>query len=160
MVHTSSLSLPLALSLLGALASSSTSSASPTTQHQEAGSSSKQAYRYALAKRSRSFQDANGLFDVSAFQKEKEMVAQKYAHSNARYRRNLEQGKVKVRSRRSHTIQEEEQPVYDMATRQYIHTGSRSRQSKRQSSSSSSGTTGSVELTDCKCVFHHVSFAP
>lgn len=151
MVHTSSLSLPLALSLLGALASSSTSSASPTTQQQqEAGSSnSKQAYRYALAKRSRSFQDANGLFDVSAFQKEKEMVAQKYAHSNARYRRNLELGKVKVRSRRRLNDEEERQPVYDMATRQYIHTDPRSRHSRRQSSSSS-GTTGSVELTDCK----------
>ena len=119
---------------------------------QEAGTSSnsnKQAFKFALNKRSRSFQDANGMFDVSAFEKEKEMVAQKYAHSNARYRRNLEEGKVKVRSRQKRNTEEE--PVYDMAKREYIYTSSSRNHHQQHSKRQSSGTTGSVELIDCEC---------
>lgn len=71
------------------------------------------------------------------------MVAHKYAHSNARYRRNLVQGKVRMRSRRDERSSPAE--VYDVARRQYVH---QDHHTKRQSSSS--GTTGSVELTDCK----------
>lgn len=147
-----STSVPL-LALLAVLSSSATSStsASPTQPQEAGGSSSKQAYRYALGKRARTFADASGMFDVSAFQQEKDMVVHKYAHANARYRRNLEQGKVHVRSRRAE--RSEPLPVYDVSKREYV--GS-SRLLKRQNSSS--GSTGSVELIDC--VFQHFLLLP
>lgn len=140
-------SLPLALLVLSSTASASPLQADQQQQQPEASTSTstnKQAFRYALAKRSRTFADANGMFDVSAFQKEKEMVAQKYAHSNAKYRRNLELGKVKLRRRSAQQLE----PVYDYARRDYIGEASSSSSphihSKRQSSS------GAVELTDCR----------
>lgn len=93
------------------------------------------------------------------------MVAQKYAHSNARYRRNLQAGLVrsssnsnnsnsnKSRMRRSTAQQQpqSEQILYDIARRQYVGADGQSiiphhnTLSKRQS-----GTSGSVELTDCE----------
>lgn len=130
------------LAILAVLASAAPStSASPMHEERQGASTSKQAHRFNLAKRSRSFADANGMFDVAAFQQEKEMVAHKYAHSNARYRRNLDQGMVNPPSRR----RSEPAPVYDVAKREYMHHS----HSKRQSSSSG-GTTGAVELTDCE----------
>lgn len=146
--------LTLPLALLAVLSTSTTSSSASPMQPPESSSTSKQAHRYTLSRRSRTFADEHGMFDVSAFQQEKEMVAHKYAHSNARYRRNLEQGRVRLRSRRRDE-RSTPSPVYDVAKRQYVDEHHHHHHSKRQSSSSG-GSTGSVELIDCK---HETSVA-
>ena len=122
--------LPLSLFVL-TLASTSArpAAAAAPSQAEEAGF-----HTYNLARRGRMFTDGNGMFDTSAFKAEKEHVANKYAHSNARYKRNLEEGRsrairTKKRSRRSRI------EPFDIAKQSLA---------RRQNS----GGSGSVELID------------
>jgi len=85
-------------------------------------------HTFQLAKRGRTFADENGIFNPTLFAEDADLIASKYRHGNARYKRNLEQGKVQQRKRSSVV-----QPVHDIAVQ------------KRQSSG---GSKGSVELID------------
>lgn len=93
---------------------------------------------FGVAKRSRTFTDANGMFDSTAFQQDKEALARKYGHANAVYNRKRSEGKLTKRE----PIPAEQ--LHDVAR------SSRKRAplERRQNSTSSGGSKGAVELTD------------
>ncbi|CAD6586459.1 MAG: hypothetical protein CYPHOPRED_003543 [Cyphobasidiales sp. Tagirdzhanova-0007] len=91
-------------------------------------------HTYQLARRGRSFADHAGVFDPTALAADRDRVASKYAHSNARYKRNLHQGRLPPKQPRRRSSLNTPAP-YDVS--QHL--------SRRQSSSAGSG---SVPLTD------------
>ena len=93
-------------------------------------------HTYQLARRGRSFADHAGVFDPTALAADRDRVASKYAHSNARYKRNLHQGRLPPKQPRRRSSLNTPAP-YDVS--QHL--------SRRQSSSAGSG---SVPLTDCQ----------
>ena len=115
---------------LAVLALASVAAASPAPLAQSSNGNT--VHTYQLGKRGRSFADENGIFNPKLFAEDADHVASKYRHGNARYKRNLAQGKVQPRKRSSVV-----HPVHDVAMQ------------KRQSGTSK----GSVELIDCALDF-------
>lgn len=89
-------------------------------------------HTFSLGKRGRTFADENGVFNPKLFAEDYDHVSAKYRHGNARYKRNLAEGKIRKRAVPS-SSGGELHPVHDIAKRQ---------------SSSGGGSSGSVELID------------
>jgi len=114
-----------ALALLAA-ASATAAAASPAGPVQ----------RYQISKRGRSFADEHGVFVPALFQEDKEHVANKYRHGNARYKRNLREGKI--------APQKKQKRAGAGAALAPVHDVNEQRLARRQNG----GNQGSVELID------------
>ena len=95
--------------------------------------------RYQISKRGRSFADEHGVFVPALFQEDKEHVANKYRHGNARYKRNLREGKI--------APQKKHKRAGAGAALAPVHDVNEQRLARRQNG----GNQGSVELIDCAC---------
>lgn len=114
---------------LAAVAAVQQAAAAPQQAHTDST-----AYTFSLARRGRSFADENGIFSPKLFQEDKEHVANKYRHGNARYKRNLAEGRIA-----------EQQQERQRQRRKRSEGGQLHDVNKRQSSG---GNSGSVELID------------